>query len=549
MKKLLFFLFVPFNIVAQTFSDSIGSKIDSIFRSYTAVTPGCAVAVLKDGEIVFKKGYGQANMEYSIPIIPTTIFHIASESKQYVAFCMLLLEKERKLSIDDDIRKYLDFVPDFGHKITIRHLIHHTSGLRDQWQLLANSGWQLDDVITQQHVVKLVSKQKALNFIPGEEFMYCNTGYTLMAEIVKKVSGLTLREYCDKNIFQPLGMKDTHFHDNYQEIVPGRAYSYNRLPGKGFQHAVLSYSIVGATSLLTTVLDEAKWLNNYETGTVGGKDLIEKMYQTGVLNDGRKLTYAFAIDIGKYKGWQQIGHGGGDAGFRTYACRFPQKGLGIVVFSNSGDVNPGGLVNQIADLLIRDTMQESSSKENTLITDSIFLKRLQGKYFSERGNLPEILWKDGKLNGINTFSRAPYEIKVTAAGNNRYSLSSGGVLILDEKNKSSDSVMEMKIENLNNTIVYKRQPSLPQKITAEFAGKYYGDETEAFYYVTEKDGQLTLTHRKYVDAPLKYVAPDQFTSPHWWMNHIRFIRDKKGKIIAFEVNSGRIQHLRYDRQN
>ena len=158
--------------------------------------------------------------------------------------------------------------------------------------------------------------------------MYCNTGYTLMAEIVKKVSGLTLREYADKNIFQPLGMKDTHFHDNYQELVPGRAYSYSPVMNKGFQHSVLSYSIVGATSLFTTVVDETKWLNNYETGQVGGKDLVEKMYQVGVLNDGRKLNYAFAINMGKYKGWQQIGHGGADAGFRTYACRFPEKGLG-----------------------------------------------------------------------------------------------------------------------------------------------------------------------------------------------------------------------------
>ena len=229
MKKLLFCLLVPFTIQAQTLPDSTTRKIDSIFRFYTSTTPGCAVAVTLNGAVIFQKGYGLANMEYAVPVTPNTIFHIASESKQYVAFCMLLLEKEGKLSIDDDIRKYLDYMHDFGQKITIRHLIHHTSGLRDQWQLLVNAGWQLDDVITQEHIVKLVSKQKALNFNPGEEHMYCNTGYTLMAEIVKKVSGLTLRQYAEKNIFQPLGMKDTHFHDNYTELVPGRAYSYNPL--------------------------------------------------------------------------------------------------------------------------------------------------------------------------------------------------------------------------------------------------------------------------------------------------------------------------------
>ena len=545
MKKLLFFLLLPLSITAQNLPDSINRKIDFIFRSFTSTSPGCAVAVIKNGAVVFQKGYGQANLEYSKPIVPNTIFHIASESKQYVAFCMLLLEKEGKLSIDDDIRKYLDYVPDFGQKITIRQLIYHTSGLRDQWQLLANAGWQLDDVITQDHVIKLVSKQKSLNFPPGEEWMYCNTGYTLMAEIVKKASGLTLREYANKNIFQPLGMKDTHFHDNYKEVVPGRAYSYNLQPGGRFEHAVLSYSIVGATSLLTTVLDEVKWLNNYESGEVGGKDLIEKMYQVGSLNDGRKLTNAFGLFIGKYKGWKQIGHGGSDAGFRTYACRFPEKGLGIVVFSNSGTANPTGLTNQVADVLITDTKNEPKPDEQTTFSDSTIIKKLHGRYYSERGDQIEMFWQNGKLMG--RISGAPFEIKLTVAGNNRYNVNGARVLILDEKNKASDSIGELKMENSNGTIPYKRQPAVAQKITAEFAGKYFGEETEAFYYVIEKNGQLTLAHRKFPDVPLKYIAPDQFTCPHWWMNHIRFIRNKKGQIIAFEVNSGRIQHLSYTR--
>lgn len=548
MKKLLFLLLVPLNLVAQPLPDSTAQRINNIFRAFTATTPGCAVAVIKDGAVIFQNGYGQANLEYQAPITPNTIFHIASESKQYVAFCMLLLQKEGKLNIDDDIRKYLDYVPDFGHKITIRHLIHHTSGLRDQWQILANAGWQLDDVITQDHVIKLVSKQKALNFTPGEEWMYCNTGYTLMAEIVKKVSGLSLREYADRNIFQPLGMKDTHFHDNYQEIVPGRAYSYTMVPGKGYQHSVLSYSTVGATSLFTTVLDECKWLNNFETGAVGGKELIEKMYETGALNDGRKLIYAFALSIDKYKGWRQIGHGGGDAGFRTYACRFPEKKLGIVVFSNSGTVNATNFANQVANMLIPETKEEQKPEEKKPFKDSAVIKKLQGRYYSERGDATEFIWQNGQLISRNA-SGATLQMNFTEAGNNRYSVTGNRVLILDEKNRSLDSIQHYTVENYGNTVTFKRQPAVAQKITAEFAGKYFGEETEAFYHVTEKNGQLTLAHRKYPDVPLKNIAPDQFTSPHWWMSHIRFIRDKKGKVMAFEVNSGRLQHLRYEKVN
>ncbi len=547
MKKILLFLFFPLYLQAQPIPDSINQKIDNVFRMYNAKTPGCAIAVIKKGELIFQKGYGMANLEYSIPIGPATVFHIASESKQFVAFCILLLEKQGKLSVDDDIRKYLDFVPDFGYTITIRHLINHTSGLRDQWQLLANAGWQLDDVITQEHVIKLVSKQKALNFPPGSEFMYCNTGYTLLAEIVKKVSGLSLRAFADKNIFQPLGMQHSQFNDDYREIIPNRAYSY--FPnGPGYQNAVLSYSIVGATSLLTTVLDEVKWLNNFETGTVGGKDLVEKMKQTGKLNDGRILNYAYALTINKFKGWVQVGHGGGDAGFRTYASSYPEKGIGIVIFSNSSTTDPGGLVRQVAGILIPDSKEEPPPVSTLSYADSNLFKRLQGNYYSERGNLGEFVWKDGKLQERNFGFPSSNNIRLAIDGTNRYSLGENGpYLILDEKNMSGDSVMELKIESSVNTLFFKRQPRTPQLITNEFVGRYYSEETEAFYTIIEKDGKLSLEHRKFSTVSLKYIAPDQFTCPNWWMDHIHFLRDRKGKVIAFEVNAGRIQHLRYDK--
>ncbi|WP_276482475.1 serine hydrolase domain-containing protein [Paraflavitalea pollutisoli] len=541
MKKLLLLLLTPLGLLAQSLPDSTVNKINGIFSFFAAGNrPGCAVAIARHGQVVFSKGYGLANLEYNIPNTANTIFHIASESKQYVAFCMLLLEKEGKLSLDDDIRKYLEYVPDFGKKITIRHLIYHTSGLRDQWQLLANAGWQLDDVITQEHVIKLIAKQQALNFTPGDEWMYCNTGYTLMAEIVKKVSGLSLRDYTQKNIFEPLGMKDTHFHDNYTEIVPGRSYSYN-LRGDGkYQHAVLSYSIVGATSLFTTVLDELKWVNNLNTGTVGGKDLVEKMLQPGVLNDGRKLNYAFALNLGKYKGWQQIGHGGSDAGYRTYACRFPEQGWEIVVFSNYGMANPVGFTNQIADLLLGASKPEPKDEE-VYITDSVALKRFVGKYYGERGDRLELFFKEGKL-----YRRSPEAVvQLADKGNDRYKMATGGVIIAGKQSWQGDSLLHWQVETANGVLSFQRQPAVAQPVTEEFTGRYYNEETEAYYTIGFNAGKLTLGHRKFANADLTYIAPDQFTGPHWWMSHIRFIRDKRNKIIAFEVNAGRVQHLRY----
>jgi len=545
MKYIILLLLLPLGISAQQLPDSTIKKIDNIFKNYDSNSPGCAVAIMKKGEVIFKKGYGMATMEYNAPISPSTIFHIASESKQYVAFCMLLLEQQGKLSVDDDIRKYLDFVPDFGKKITIKNLIHHTSGLRDQWQLLANAGWQLDDVITQDHVIKLVSKQKALNFSPGEEMLYCNTGYTLMAEIVKKTSGLTLRQYCDSFIFKPLGMSNTHFHDDYREIVKNRAYSYSPRRGGGYQNAVLSYSIVGATSLFTTVEDEIKWLRNYETGQVGGKALIERMYETGVLNDGKKLKYAFAISIDDYKGWKYIGHGGGDAGFRTYACRFPEQELGIVVFSNLGTVNPTILSFQIADAFLPQKTVAETPKGKPI--DSNFLKRLEGKYYSHRGLELNLAYDNGRL-----MSRAPgqtsggNEWKLTAAGPNRYE--AAGLYIIFNSMEGRDSIQGFKVENQNGYQQFYRHPANPKKLEpAEYVGRYYGEETEAYYTVVQKDTNLVLQHRKFSDVTLEYDAPDQFNNNNWWMSNIRFLRDSKGKVVAFEVNSGRVLHLRYDK--
>jgi CubicO group peptidase (beta-lactamase class C family) len=545
---LVFLVFFPFQLRGQGLHDSVTRKIDSLFSRYTTTTPGCAVAIIKNEKLVFKKGYGMSNLEYNVPITSSSIFHIASESKQYVAFCMLLLEQQGKLSLDDDIRKYLDYIPDFGKKITIRHLIHHTSGLRDQWQLLANAGWQLDDVITQEHIIKLVSKQKALNFAPGEEQLYCNTGYTLMAEIVKKASGLSLREYTDKYIFKPLEMNNTHFHDNYREIVPNRTYSYTPGGSNGYSHSVLSYSTVGATSLFTTVEDEAKWLMNYEHGKVGGKDLLQKMYSQGVLNSGKRITYAFAINMGDYKGWKEIGHGGGDAGFRTYATRFPEQQVGIIVFSNLASFNSYGMAMQVADLLL--PSKEASSAKPSIFADSNVLKKWVGRYLSARGNILNLSWSDGKLvNRQPGQTTGGTEWKLVAKENNKYQLNDGPFLQL-ETSSSTDSVAKIIFENPNSFTEYFRQPAivLKKEEMQAYAGTYYNEETEAAYSVVVKDGDLVLQHRKFADVKLSAIGPDQFSCPNWWMSNLKFVRDKKGVITGFEVNAGRVLHLYYARK-
>ena len=298
-------------------------KVDKMFTSWDSKkTPGAAVAVVRDGAIIYKKGFGMANLEYDIPISPSSIFHVASVSKQFTVFSILLLQSEGKVNLDDDIRKYIPEVPDFGQTITLRHLASHTSGLRDQWTLLALAGWRLDDVITKEHVLKLVSKQKDLNFAPGDKYMYCNTGFTLLAEVVSRVSGKSFAEFTKANIFSPLQMNHTLFYDDHEKIVKNRTYSYY-FGGTGFKKSVLSYANVGATSLFTTVEDLSLWAENFSELTVGNSEIIRTMNTPAILNDGEESGAALGQFVSKYKGLHEISHDGADAGYRSYLGRFP----------------------------------------------------------------------------------------------------------------------------------------------------------------------------------------------------------------------------------
>jgi CubicO group peptidase (beta-lactamase class C family) len=332
------------------------ARVDAIFAGLDrAGGPGAAVAVLHRGQIVLEAGYGRAHLEYDVPITPATVFHVASVSKQFATFAIALLAQEGRLSLDDDIRQHLPELHDFGHRITIRHLVHHTSGIRDQWELAMMAGWRMDDVITGDQIMALMRRQRELNFEPGAEHLYSNMGYSLLAGIVERVSGLPFAEYLHASVFAPLGMNSTHVHDDHERIVPNRAYSYH--PGRdghGWRNAVLSYANQGATSLFTTAGDLARWLRNFETAQVGGPAAIAQMYERGVLNGGDTLSYAFAIVRAEHRGRTTWGHGGADAGFRSIVMHFPDEQLGVVVLSNAGNVDIGQLGLAVADVYLGD---------------------------------------------------------------------------------------------------------------------------------------------------------------------------------------------------
>jgi CubicO group peptidase (beta-lactamase class C family) len=325
--------------------------------------PGASVAVARDGKIIYSKGFGHADLEQDAHNAPNTVFHIASVSKQFTAFSIAMLVDQGKISLDDDIRKYIPEMHDFGTPITIRHLVHHTSGLRDQWNLLAMAGWRLDDVITLPQIMRVLSRQRDLNFKPGEQHTYCNTGYTLMAEIVSRVTKKPFPQWAKENIFDPLKMNSTQFYDDHERIVPNRAYSYYR-PDSVYKKRVLSYANVGATSLFTTVEDLSKWGDNFYTKTVGNDNVMKMMEQPFILNNGDTVDYAFGQAPGMYKGQKIWTHNGADAGFRSQLLRFPDQRLSISVLSNYGNFNPGVVSFALADEFLKDVLKDTPEKEN-----------------------------------------------------------------------------------------------------------------------------------------------------------------------------------------
>jgi len=382
--------------------------VDKIFASRNKPdVPGCALGVVKDGRTLYSAGYGMANIEHGIRNGPNTVFHIASVSKQFTAFAIQLLAQDGKLSLDDDVRKYLPELHDFGTTITIRNLIHHTSGLRDQWALLALAGWRLEDVITEADILNLVWRQKELNFPPGQEELYSNTGYTLLGVIVKRVSGKSLREFAAERIFQPLRMQNTRFQDDYGFVVRNRASSYGRQPDGSYRYIALSYSNVGATSLFTTIEDLARWDQNFYDASVGGQALLANMHVKGKLTSGKEINYASALVIGEYRGLRTVEHGGGDAAFRTILLRFPEQRFSVITLCNAGDANPTMLARAVADVYLAKELAPKvdptqAPKPVEVKVDAKILQTYVGAYELMPGFVLTITLEDGQLKSQAT---------------------------------------------------------------------------------------------------------------------------------------------------
>jgi CubicO group peptidase (beta-lactamase class C family) len=333
-------------------------QIDRIFAEYDKPTsPGCAVGAIQNNRYLYKGGYGMANLDYDIPNSPEMVYYIGSDSKQFTAASVALLALQGKLSLDDDIRKYFPEMPDYGTPITIQHLIHHTSGIRDIYSLMSMRGDRLEDVFSDSAALSLIFRQKGLGFKPGDAYSYSNSGYFLLAQLVKRVSGQPLREFADAQIFQPLGMTHTHFHDDPGHVMKQRAMSYEKDGMGGFRISYLqNFDKVGAGGLYSNIDDLRKWDENFYTHQVGGDALQKLIHTRGVLNNGETLGYAFGNEIGMRRGLRVEEHGGAMMGYKAYFLRFPDQHFSVITTCNLGSIDPGPLAHAVADVFLTDKM-------------------------------------------------------------------------------------------------------------------------------------------------------------------------------------------------
>ena len=517
------------------------TRIDSVFSTWDRTnSPGCALGIERGGNILYQRGYGMSNLETGTAITPRSIFHVASISKQFAAAAVALLASRGKLSLDDDIRKHVPEIPNYGTPITIRHLIHHTSGLRDQWSLLRLAGWRQEDLITEDDVLWVVSRQKGVNFKPGDEYLYSNTGYTLLGTIVKRVTGQSLREFTDQEFFRPLGMTETHFHDDHAMVVPGRTSAYVQA-GTGWRVSIPDFDTYGATSLFTNVGDLLKWEHNFSTGQVLGPALVADMQKSVRLNDGTEYPYGFGIATGTYRGLKTAGHSGADHGYRADVVRFVDHDLSIAALCNLGNINPSNLTRRVGEVLLAKHLAPAPTPPTTVTLSRAQLERWSGVYLDEKADLVmRVTVRNDSLALVNGPAVRPEaEDRFLGPGNQtEYRFSSTGPAAT--------------LEVIGGPVApprLVRQTAFAPDPTAlrRFAGEYASEEVNAQWRVVVKDTVLIIKQPKQSDATLRPVFPDAFVVEGQGAL-IRFTR-RGSAITGFTLSAGRIRKVRFDLVN
>ena len=526
--------------------------IDSIFAEWNKPeTPGCALGIIQDGKLIYSKGYGIADLEHDLPITPSSVFYIGSTSKQFVTFSILLLEEQGKLNLDDTIQKYLPDFPDYGAPLTIRHFIHHTSGVRDYLTLMYLKGRDYLDNTEVDEVYNLIKSQKELNFTPGDKYLYSNSCYFMLAMIIEKAAGKSLRTFAQEQIFGPLGMKHTLFYDDNSDLIKNRVFSYEKKSDEdGFNNLIMRFDLVGSGGVYSSIEDLYLWDQNFYNNKLGkgGQDIIEKMHVEGLLNNGKSSGYAFALNIGTYKGLKTVSHGGALAGYRAELLRFPNEKFSVIILANRDDANPTRKAYQIADKLLKDKFIDEPKKEEpksevqtNTDTEKFPIEQLAGNYELQAGVIVEINVKNDSLHVLQNWNQVSYNI-INTTGNTYEIQNNASVQFLFSELKDGLTQILTVFQNGNATVCNRKNEFDGTAINLEdYAGNYYCVELETTYLFFLEEGKLKVKIANYDAQELSSYEIDSFITDG---GMVRFMRSNE-KISGFELDAGRVTNLKF----
>lgn len=528
-------------------------RVDSVDKLFAELnnteSPGIAILVVRDGEVQLRRCYGMANLEHKAPINPETVFDIASVSKQFCGMAVAMLIGQGKITLQDDIRKYIPELPDFGHTITIDHLVRHTSGIRDWPGTLALAGWLMDDVISFDQILNMAFNQQDLNFKPGDEYTYSNTGYNLLAELVKRVTGKTFRQWTDENIFRPLGMTNTHFHDDHTELVSNKAYGYARDSNGKFNAVSDSLTALGSSSLYTSIDDLARWVMNLDDPKIGGQAVLERMATRGVLNSGKEIAYAFGLNVDRYRGLRTLSHGGSWASFRTYLVHFPEQRFSVVTLLNHSPSNASQAAFDVVDIYLADklkpqpkTARKKPEPEPVDVPIAV-LDEYVGTYRLGKGWYVTI-----SRSGRRLMTQATAEdiFPMTATSEKRFWVKDYNAPIVFGRDEA-EQVSHFLYHGMTCPKLEDVPAPGPEKL-AELTGKYKSDELETFYTIALEDGRLVAKHRRHGTINLTYAYKDDFRGGVWFMQSVEFCRNKTGDVAGLKVTQNRSRNQQFIKQ-
>ncbi|MFN7997590.1 MAG: serine hydrolase [Bryobacteraceae bacterium] len=522
-----------FGCSAAARAETEEQRVDREFAAYgKGNSPGCALGVIRDGSFVYRKGYGMASLELGVPLTSQSVFYMGSISKQFTAASVVLAAEKGFLSLDDDVRKYIPEIPDYGERITLRQMLHHTSGFRDVLALLGISGRNAEDIHPTDELIQLVARQKGLNYRPGDEYLYSNTNYFLAAEVIKRATGKPLSAFAAENIFRPLGMTHTRFYDDRTAVIPGRVPAYR--PGKDGSFLVnwsTNFEKVGDGGLMSSVDDLIFWDRNFYENRLGKGTLLKEMQTRGVLNSGKPIAYALGLEIGKYRGLPVVEHGGALFGYRTELLRFPEQRFTVVCLCNLATAGPSGLSRKVADIYLEGKLAPLPVQGDAPAGLPSEASALAGTY------------RDGRTHSVFTFAATggnltAFGMTFKPAGANRFEVPSGMKAVFDRRTVT--------VEDEDETLFQGEKIEVPQlnpTALVGYAGTFSSTELDAQYKIWVEGNALMVRAGWSPATRLDPVARDEFSAAGEMT--LVFQRDGNGQVSGLTVFEGRIRNVAF----